>query len=379
MNQLNDHTKRAHALLSPSSAHRWLECPPSAVIADRYPKQDTPFTREGTLAHEVAEAVVGGVKNPEAIDGVTAEMVRHAEEYRDYIDGLVGKDTLVLLEQRLDLNRWVPGGFGSADCILIHDDVMDVIDYKYGQGVAVSAVDNPQMMLYALGAINEYGFAYEIKTVRMHIFQPRLSNISVFEKPVEDLLAYGEVIVKPAAEKAIKGEGELEAGLHCRFCPHAGSCSQLAMYCIAQCSQAPDFCKEASTLTPEAVAYILSEEPVITMWLKKVKDRALADLLDGGEIPGYKVVEGKLGNRKWTDELKVAAALDAAGVARDDYTTLKLLSPAEMDKALGKKRAAELLADLIDRAPGSPTIAPASDKRPAYSREADISKDFDVL
>ena len=385
MPELNGHSIRAHAKLSASSSHRWLACPYSATIAEKYPQQSTVFTQEGTVAHEVAEAVASGrVLYPGSIETehdamgnpipVTPDMVRHAEEYRDYIQGLSTDDTLTMLETRLDFSEWVPDGFGTADCILLHGDTMDVIDYKYGQGVAVSAIENPQMMLYGLGAVNEYGFVYDITNVRLHIFQPRINNISVYETTMEALLAWGEVIVKPAAQKAASGLMEMHAGEHCRFCPHGGHCSELANFCLAETQtaqrQSPD------SLQPSEVAHILQIEPILTLWLKKVKETALTDLLDGHPIPGYKVVEGKLGNRKWKDELEVSKALDAAGIAQEDYTTLKLLSPAEMDKAIGKKRVAELLTDLIDRAPGSPTVVPEDDKRPAYDRKAEAMKDF---
>ena len=344
MSELNDHGARAHALLSASSSARWLACPPSAVIAARYPNVSTPFTREGTVAHEVAEVIASGGKV--AVDGeITEEMVHCAEEYRDYIQGLCKPDTVMLLEQRLDMTPWVPGGFGTGDCILLTGDVMDVVDYKYGQGVPVSAEANSQLMLYGLGAMNEYGFVYEAKTVRLHIFQPRISNVSVYELPASDLLNCGEG-VKVIAADAAEGGGVLSAGEHCRFCPHAGRCPELAY-------------------------------KVIYSWLKKLKERALADMLDGQEIPGFKVVEGKQGNRKWKDEFAVAAALEAAGYSKDEYTTVSLLSPAAMDKALGKKCAADLLAGMVDRSPGAPTVVPSSDKRAPYVRVSD--SDFEEI
>lgn len=366
MPELNDHSSRAHALLSASSAHRWMKCPPSALIAARYPSQSTPFTREGTLAHEVAEAMASGSIPPELPD-VTEEMIHCAAEYRDYIQGLCSKDTTVLLEQRLDLTPWVPDGFGTGDCILLTGDVMDVIDYKYGQGVPVSAVENEQLMLYGLGAMNEYGFIYDVKTVRLHIFQPRISNVSVYKLPVEDLLAFGEK-AKEQATIAAQGLGPMVAGDHCRFCPHAGRCPELAHTAIWGSTEGEWMCPATDTLTSKAVGHMLKLAPMISMWLKKLNERALADMLNGEEVPGFKVVEGKQGNRKWTDELAVAAALDAAGISREDYTTVQLLSPAAMDKSLGKKKAAELLSGLIERAPGAPTVVPSSDKRPPYEK-----------
>ena len=375
-----DHSTRDHALLSASSAHRWLACPPSAVAAEAYPAQDTDFTREGTLAHEVAE-VVARDANPAQIynpvtEGITQEMVECAEGYRDYIQELTkSDDAVVLLEQRVDFSPWVPDGFGTCDCIIIQGETLTIIDYKYGQGVPVSAVDNPQMKLYALGALNDYGIAYDVARVEMHIYQPRLNNVSDCSLMVEDLLEWAENTVKPVAAKAAKGEGDYAAGEHCRFCPHAGRCRELTRICT-EYVETHSLRVALPVLAPHEVAEVLRMEPLVSLWIKRVKDQALTTLLEGGEIPGYKVVEGKLGNRKWKDELEVAEALKAAGYTQEDYTETKLLSPAAMDKAIGKKKVAELLTDHIDRSPGAPTVVPETDKRPVYDRVAEAIKDF---
>lgn len=382
MTELNDHSSRAHALLSASSAHRWLACPPSAVAAEAYPDQDTEFTREGTLAHEVAEGIARADLNGEARElmwddpdcGITHEMIECAEGYRDYIQELTkSPDASVLLEQRVDFSAWVPDGFGTCDCIILQGDTMTVIDYKYGKGVAVDAENNPQMMLYALGALADYGFVYEVDKVEMHIYQPRMNNISKAELAVDDLLAWGDKTVRPIAQKAAKGKGTYCAGAWCKFCPHAGRCRQLTKTCT-EYVETHDLRVPVPVLAPHEVADVLAMENLITLWLKRVKAQALTTLLDGGEIPGYKVVEGKQGNRKWTNEAEVAVILSRAGYAQEDFTETKLLSPAVMDKALGKKKVAELLDGLIDRAPGSPTIAHETDKRPAYNRADEFEK-----
>ena len=377
MTELNDHSSRAHALLSASSAHRWLACPPSAVAAEAYPDQDTEFTREGTLAHEVAERIARtGIKyGPDAYgDDVTQEMVDCAEGYRDYIqEHLKSPDASVLLEQRVDFSAWVPDGFGTCDCIILQDDTMTVIDYKYGKGVAVEAEKNPQMMLYALGALADYGFVYEVDRVEMHIYQPRMNNISRAELSVDELLAWGDKTVKPIAQKAAKGKGNYSAGAWCKFCPHAGRCRKLTQTCT-EYVETHDLRVAVPVLAPHEVADVLAMENLVTLWLKRVKAQALTTLLEGGEIPGWKVVEGKQGNRKWTDEQAVFKALAEARYNFEDITETKLLSPAAMDKALGKKKVAELLDGLIDRAPGSPTIAHTTDKRPAYNRADEFEK-----
>lgn len=381
MSNLNDHSQRGHALLSASSAHRWLECPPSAVAAAGYPNESSEFAKEGTLAHEVAEVVARGEwifrweTEPEL--GVTEEMRECARGYADYIqEQLKSEHAVVLLEQRVDFSPWVPGGFGTCDCIIIQDDVLTIIDYKYGKGVAVSAENNPQMKLYALGAINEFSFAYDIHRVEMHIYQPRMNNISDCSLMVEDLLEWAEEKVKPIAQLAEKGKGDYKAGEHCRFCPHAGRCRALTKVCT-EYVETHGMRVAVPVLAPHEVADVLAMEPLVSLWLKRVKAQALTSMLDGEEVPGWKVVEGKLGNRKWTDELQVAAALDAAGYAREDYTETKLLGPASMDKLLGKKKAAEVLAGLTSREAGAPTIVPATDKRPAYNRLEQAQKDFE--
>jgi hypothetical protein len=379
-----DHKSRAHALLSASSAHRWLACPPSAVAAEAYPQQDTEFTREGTIAHEVAEIMVrahlGG--NLPTIDdgcwpdGANAEMIECATAYAEYIEEQIhSTDALVLLEQRVDFSPWVPDGFGTADCIIIQNGVMDVIDYKYGVGVAVSAVDNPQEKLYGLGAVNDYGFAYDVHTVRLHIYQPRINNISVDELAADALLTWGET-VKPVAEQAIKGKGKYCAGSHCKFCPHGGKCRELTRVC-SEYVETHGVRVRVPKLAPHEVAEVLSMEPLVSMWLKRVRDTALSDMMNGETVPGYKIVAGRAGARKWSDELAVAETLKTAGYGINDITETKLLSPAAMDKSIGKKRVAELLDSLIDRAPGAPTIAPESDKRPVYDRVAEAIKDFE--
>lgn len=382
MSTTPNHRSRAHALLSASSASRWLACPPSAVAAEAYPKQDTDYTREGTLAHEVAETVA--VMPAENIEKwiatarrgestVSVEMVECAQGYRDYINELKRTDdAVVLLEQRVDFSPWVPNGFGTCDCIILQGEIMDVIDYKYGKGVEVDADHNPQMMLYALGALNDYGLAYDVKTVCMHIYQPRLTNLSTFEISVEDLLAWADQTVKPTAALAADGKGDHKPGEHCRFCPHAGRCRELTKVCTEYVGKMKVQC-----LAPWEVADVLAMESTISIWLKRVKEQALTTMLDGGEIPGFKVVAGR-GSRNWADELEVAQELEKHGYSREQYTETKILSVAQMEKALGgKKKFNELIGGHVLSVAGSPTIAPATDKRPAYNRDEDIKKAFE--
>ena len=280
----------------------------------------------------------------------------------------------MLLEQRVDFSPWVPKGFGTADCIIIQGNTMDVIDYKYGKGVAVSAVDNPQMKLYGLGALNDYGFACDIETVRLHIFQPRLNSTTKHQLTAAELTAWAEKVVQPTAEKASTGKGKYSAGEHCRFCPHAGRCRTLTKTCTEYVN-AHGMRAAVPVLAAWEVADILTMEPLVTLWLKRVREQAMDTLLGGGEVPGYKVVAGR-GSRNWADNLETAKLLEAAGYSREEITETNLLSVAKMEKAIGKKKVAELLAGQILTMTGAPTIAPLSDKRPVYNRTEETLKEL---
>lgn len=380
-----NHKERAHALLSASSSSRWLACPPSAVANEGYNDKDTSFAQEGTLAHEVAEVIARQRVIEHNLSDIyklpnnpTMEMIKCAEEYADYIEEQKkSNDATVLLEQRVDFSPWVPDGFGTCDCIILQDKTLTIIDYKFGQGVPVSATNNPQLKLYALGALNDYGIALEeIDTVEMHIFQPRLNNISFDTIPVKDLMEWAEKTAKPTADKAVKGKGKYSPGEHCRFCKHAGKCRALTQLCT-EAIETHGLRVSVPVLAPHEVADVLRMEPLITLWLKKVKEQATTTLLEGGDLPGYKLVEGKLGNRKWRDEMTVYKILEGAGYDSTEFTETKILSPSQLDKTIGKKIVAELLEEQIERAPGSPTLAPINDKRPAYDKLAEAQKDFE--
>ena len=378
-----NHKERAHALLSASSSSRWLACPPSAVANEGYNDKDTSFAQEGTLAHEVAEVIARQRVIEHNLSDIyklpnnpTMEMIKCAEEYADYIEEQKkSNDAIVLLEQRVDFSPWVPAGFGTCDCIIIQNDTLSIIDYKYGQGVAVSAVDNPQMKLYALGAMNDYGIALDVKKVELHIFQPRLNNISTDNLTVEELMEWAEKTVKPTAEKAAQGKGKYAPGEHCRFCQHGGRCRALTKMCT-EYLDTHGLRVALPVLAPHEVAEVLRMEPMITLWLKKVKDQALTTMMDGGDIPGYKVVAGR-GTRTWADDLEVTNILKASGYSYEDITKTTLLSVAGLESAIGKKKVAELVGGHILMNTGSPTIAPITDKRPAFDRVEEAQKDFE--
>ena len=267
-----------------------------------------------------------------------------------------------MAEQRLDFSRYVPGGFGTGDCIIVADDVLTVIDFKYGKGVAVEAEYNPQMMLYALGALEMFSILYDINEVKMVIFQPRIENISEFSMPVSDLMNWAENELKPKAELAAKGEGEFCAGEHCRFCKVKATCRKRAEYnlAIAKYDFAPP-----DMLQDSEIAMILERADSLTAWAADVKEYALSEALKGRKWNGYKVVEGR-SNRKYTDEKAVVSAVKAAG--KDPYSEPKILGITEMTKMLGgKKKFEELLSKYVYKPQGKPTLVPVSDKRKEWS------------
>ena len=364
------HENRTHAVLSASASKRWLNCPPSAKLNAEIPDITTEYAKEGTDAHELAEYKVNqllGIKadNPaENLDYYNQEMEDCTDSYAQYIAEQMSQysSPVVMAEQRLDFSRYVPGGFGTGDCIIVADDVLTVIDFKYGKGVAVEAEYNPQMMLYALGALEMFSILYDINEVKMVIFQPRIENISEFSMSVPDLLNWAENELKPKAELAAKGEGEFCAGEHCRFCKVKVTCRKRAEYnlAIAKYDFAPP-----DMLQDSEIAMILERADSLTAWAADVKEYALSEALKGRKWNGYKVVEGR-SNRKYTDEKMAAAVVKNAG--KDPYSEPKILGITEMTKMLGgKKKFEELLSKYVYKPQGKPTLVPVSDKRKEWS------------
>jgi hypothetical protein len=384
MDKTVDHSQRDHALLSASGASRWLKCPPSARMEDDLPDTTSEFAREGTVAHEVCEILLrkhlGLIAKATATKNInklkkdklfSAEMIDHANDYIDYITEKVkSDDAVVLVEEQLDFSQYVPEGFGTGDCIIIQDGVLSIIDFKYGKGVSVSAEDNPQMMLYALGAVEMFGFIYEFDKVEMCIFQPRINNISESFETVEELIKWGELTVVPTAELAFEGAGEFIAGDHCRFCKLRNKCKYLADYCLETVKdefEDIDGRLDKSLLAPEDIAMIIGRMKTVQNWLKDVESYAINGILEGTlDVPGYKVVEGR-SNRTYKDQDKVAVVLTANGYPESVLFEKKLLTITAMEKAVGKKNFNTLLADLIEKPKGKPTIVPLSDKRSAYT------------
>ena len=269
-------------------------------------------------------------------------------------------DPVVMIEQRVNFSRWVQDGFGTADCIVIADGVMNICDYKHGKGVEVSAVANPQMMLYALGALEIFDDIYDIDTVRMTIFQPRKVNVSVYEMEKDDLLEWADTDLTQKAKLAYEGQGDFHCGEWCRFCKAKAECRERAAANLELARyefDAPVF------LEDDEIADILGKIDALTAWANDVKEYALQQAISGKEWPGWKLVEGR-SNRKYTSEAVVAATVEGAGF--DPYER-KVLGVTAMQKMLGKSRFEELLAPYIEKPQGKPTLVPESDKRPAMN------------
>ena len=358
-----------HAVLSASSANRWLHCPPSVRLSEGYMDKASVFAMEGTSAHELCEyklrsALGMEAENPtENLDFYNTEMEECAEDYATYILGLVEKakencsDPVVMVEQRVDFSRYVPEGFGTADCIIIADETLNIVDYKHGKGVEVSAEDNPQMKLYALGALELFDCIYDINKVQMTIFQPRLSNVSVFVMDKADLLYWANDELTAKAELAFEGKGELCCGEWCKFCKAKSNCKERARVNMEMAQY--EF-RKSSLLTDEEVVKILSRIDELTSWASDVKNFALEQAVRGKQWPGWKVVEGR-SNRKYTDEGAVAQVVKNAGYNPYDE---KIMGITNMTKMLGKEKFNELLGDFVERPQGKPTLVPEDDNRP---------------
>ena len=372
-----------HAVLSASGSHRWLNCTPSARLELEFENTGSEAAREGTAAHALCEhklkrALHMRSRRP-ASDYDSDEMEECTDAYVDFVmeqyetAKQVCEDPVILIEQRLDFSCYVPDGFGTGDCLIISDDRLHIIDFKYGMGVLVEAEGNPQMKLYALGALAVYDALYDIREVSMTIFQPRRENVSTWTIPVEDLKAWAENELKPRAKMAYDGEGEYLPGEWCTFCRAAVRCR----------TRAEEKLKLAQTefrmpplLTDAEIEDILAVLPDLTKWANEITAYALdAALNHGKEWNGFKVVEGR-SVRKYRDEAAVAEAAKEAGY-KDIYRQ-SLIPLTEMQRLMGKDRFEEILGGLITKAPGRPTLVPKSDRRPAMNVSNAINEFYEI-
>lgn len=369
-----------HALLSASSAHRWIACPPSALLSKKFDDSSSSFAQEGTDAHTLAqyklEKLLGlPTKDPtESLSFYDEEMNDHAENYAAFVLEQVEKaketcvDPQVLIEQKLDFSRYVPEGFGHVDCLIIADGTLTVIDYKYGLGIKVSSEKNPQMFCYALGGLALFDGIYDIDNVRLVIYQPRRENISEYTISKSELIQWAEDVLSPTAELASKGEGEYKAGEHCQFCKAKATCRKRAEYNLELAKY--DF-EVPATLDHDEIAAILLKADELVSWVSDVKEYALKEALNGTRFEGFKLVAGR-SNRKYTDETAAAGLVIAAG--KDPFEK-KLLGITAMTALLGKKAFEDILGGLTYKPPGKPVLVTADDKRPEFNS---AYEDFDA-
>lgn len=374
-----------HAYLSASASHRWLACPPSAKLCANILDQASEYAQQGTDCHELCAYLVEKALGKDVIDPTEnltyydAEMQNCAEEYRNYVLEQIEaakefcKDPQVMIEQRLDFSRWVENGFGTGDCVIVADEVLQIIDYKHGLGILVSAGDdehggNSQMMCYALGALEVFGDIYDINQIKMTIFQPRRDNISTYTISKKNLLKWADEVLAPTAQLAYVGKGKFNAGDHCTFCKVKATCRKRAEYNLELAKY--DF-EMPATLDDTEIAAILEKVDEMISWGNDIKDYALQQAQSGVHFEGWKIVEGR-SKRKYTDENAVADTVKDAGF--DPYEK-KLLGITAMSTLLGKKKFEELLGGLIYKPPGKPTLVPESDKRPAMNTAKDDFKE----
>lgn len=373
----------AHAVLSASGAHRWLECTPSARLEENFEDKPSISAREGTLAHAIAEVKIKNMfieplpkrSFNKILKGFTEqelyqkEMSTLTDEYTEYIREIMlsyPQKPYITAEVKLNLDRYIPGGFGTADCVIIAGNDLHIVDLKYGKSTAVKAKDNPQLKLYALGVVSEYELFYDIQNVHMHIFQPRNSDGGgVFTASVQELKAWAESI-KPQVEMAHMGVGEQKTGSWCGFCKakpicqkHAEKCRELA---------ALEF-KQPELLTLEEMGRILQQARDVASWVKALDDYALSEALKGTDIPGWKVVPGRK-TRTWSNMDAAFKKLTDSGIDEAILWKKTPLTLAQVENEIGKKDFATLVGDMVTTSSGKPALVPESDKRPALKIKA---------
>lgn len=381
-----------HARLSASGSKKWLNCPGSLAFEEQFDDkrgEDSPFAAEGTKAHALGELKIRYAQKSmtkrtfiKKVSDLDAD-----EEMQDYTDGYCDyvmecfetakrdcPDAKLLIEERIDLSEYIPGGFGTGDAVIVGKGLLEIIDLKYGKGVKVDAEDNPQLRLYALGALAAYDWLYGVENVRMHIYQPRISNISVSEAHPEELYMWGD-LVKQRAAAALEENAPCIAGSYCDegFCKARPKCRAYAekRQELAKYDFAPP--KE---LSDDEIAEVLIQAEALSAWAKAVSDYALEQAVGGTKYPGFKLVAGR-SVRTFTDEQEVARRItDSTDLTFDDIYNRKLKGITDMEKLIGKKRFGELLGDLIIKPQGKPTLVKDSDKRPEISTAASAAEDF---
>lgn len=378
-----------HALLSPSAAHRWMNCTAAPLLEKDVEDKGSTFAEEGTLAHAYCakklKEFLGLSVDEEKAEIAQLDEQYHSGEMDEYTDTYKTivlekfnaaraktKDAQLLVEVKLDFSHYVPDAFGMSDAIIIADGVMEVIDFKYGKGVKVSAVENPQMMIYALGAWDLFNFEYDIRKVRMTIVQPRIDNLSEFELDAADLINWAVDELQPKANEAYAG-GKQKPGNWCQFCKVKANCKALSSMCIEAQQANPDPRKISKEVMESTILPLLS---TFKTWLTGVEEYSLEQALSGVQYQGFKIVEGR-SIRKITNPTAVMELLGKEGFSKEAYIKpTELRSITDLEKLIGKKRFGAICAEYINKPQGKPTLVPESDKRPAFNQAADDFKDI---
>lgn len=399
---------RKHAILSPSASSKWLACPPSARLEASFPETTSEAAEEGTLAHSLAELLIAhrtkkltAKKFREQLAILESDPLYNKAMY-EYCDGFSiyvlevlaearARDSQAVLyvEEEIDLSAHLPEGFGHIDINILGGGVLDVIDFKYGKGVKVDARDNNQLRIYALGSIEEYGFAYDIHTIRLHIYQPRMNNVSIWEVSRTDLGVWAETVLKPAAQLAYIGGGEFAAGKQCQFCKAKITCKANAEYQLEiariEFSEITDFDEvgdvgtDPKTLSDDQVTAILRRADAFKNWVKSVEDYALSEAKNGKTWPGFKLVNGK-SKRTITDTAAVEKLLIKEGFDRTKiYKPQEMVAMTDIEKLTGKKFFDEKIATYTLKQPGAPTLVDREDPRPEIGGTVAAVADFDGL
>lgn len=385
-----NHGERAHALLGASSASRWIKCPPSARLTEHIEEnRNSPYALEGEAAHEYSEHLLRTYLsgNDGADVAVVQDFELENEYFNDEMREEVGKyvdyvlnvyeteienmfSTYMAIETQLDYSDWVPEGFGTGDILIVNDERLHVIDLKYGKGVHVSAEDNSQLKMYALGAFVKFEREYDFRSIVLHICQPRLNNFSTFEIGISDLLKWANNVVVPAAKLAFAGEGEFNAGDHCRWCKVKGNCKARADKHLEALQY--DF-QDPALIDEEEIGSILHLAQELKTWATDVESYVKKQIMSGKKVDGWKQVAGR-SSRKFTDAKAVQVRLEEDFVDENVmYKPKELVSLTNLEKALGKKYFKEYLGDLVEKSEGAPTVVPASDPRKEINT---ISDDF---
>lgn len=380
-----------HAKLSASGAKRWMTCTPSVVLEEQFKEKSSPYAEEGTFAHELGDMIINyniGTYKKAAFNKKFEKLKTNEyynQDLQDYVDDYVRqvwefineakakcKDIIVLTEQRLDFSEYVEDGFGTGDVVVIADGEIHVIDLKYGKGVGVSAIENPQLRLYGIGALASFDMLYDIATVKTTIIQPRLEMTTSEVLTVDELTSWAENVVRPKAAIAMAGVGEFVVGDHCKFCKARHTCRARADYNLGLTKMEFNL---PTLLQDEEIGEVLRKADQLANWVKDITEHALLEAIKGKKWDGWKLVEGR-SNRKYVDDIKVANTLKGAGYDEAVLYEKKLYGITAMEKLVGKKRFTELLKDLVEKPQGKPTLVDESDKRPEINSTQSAKDDF---